>query len=168
VLTQRTSSSSPAALPALAPAPSALPPRSSSSSSSSSVGRLGITLVRKGVGVGRWGEVTLVVRGEPSVTLEGVVVREPRPGFLTLELPPLEDWAAALSFVDDAVRERFEQAEFYEALRGAIAERWVREDVNAVPGSAAEQPRGRERTGPPAPRPADGPGPSTSRWHRPC
>jgi site-specific recombinase XerD len=114
-------------------AQTSLPAPSSSSSSSSSVGRMGISLVMKGAGSSRWGEVTLVVRGEPEVTLGGIVVREPRRGFLALELPPLEDWAPTLSFVDDAVRARFEEAEFYESLRGAIAQRWMREVASHAP-----------------------------------
>jgi hypothetical protein len=75
----------------------------------------------------RRGAVTLVVRGGPSVTLPGLVLREPRRGFLVLELPPLEDGAAGLSSVDDAVRERVAQAKFSEALREAIAARWSRD-----------------------------------------
>ena len=100
------------------------------------VGRLGISLVMKGVGAARRGEVTLVVRGEPSVTLTGIVVREPRRGFLALELPPLEDWGPALSYVDEQVRARFDEAEFYEGLRAAIAQRWARENVPASPESS--------------------------------
>jgi hypothetical protein len=105
----------------------------------SSVGRLGISLVTKGEGASRWGEVTLVVRGEPSVTLEGIVVREPRPGFLALELPPLEDWAPALAFCDDEVRARFDDAGFYELLREALAERYLR--AAAAGGSTCGPPK---------------------------
>ncbi len=87
-------------------------------------GKLGISLVKKRQGTAQWGEVTLTVRGEPSVTLGGIVVREPRRGFLCLELPPLEDWEPSLSFLEKDVRSRFEDTDFYESLRDAIAKRW--------------------------------------------
>jgi site-specific recombinase XerD len=89
------------------------------------VGALGIRMVRGHDARGRLAQVSLVVRGEPEVRLEGIVVREPRPGFLALELPPLEDWQPALSFCDDEIRARFEDAAFYERLRDELARRWM-------------------------------------------
>jgi site-specific recombinase XerD len=93
--------------------------------SSTPVGALGIRMVRGHDVRGPLAQVSLVVRGEPEVRLEGIVVREPRPGFLALELPPLEDWLPALSFCDDEIRARFEDAAFYERLRDELARRWV-------------------------------------------
>lgn len=141
LLAQR-NGSSPASLPSedarILPARSPPSPRPA-------VGRLGMSLVMKGAGTERRGEVTLVVRGEPSVTLPGIVVREPRRGFLALELPPLEDWAPALSYVDDHVRARFEEAEFYEGLRAAIAQRWMRDSGEACPAAATPATHGQVR-----------------------
>ncbi len=94
-------------------------------SSSTPVGSLGIRMVRAHDARGPLARVSLVVRGEPEVVLEGIVVREPRPGFLALELPPLEDWQPALSFCDDEVQARFEDATFYERLRDELARRWA-------------------------------------------
>ncbi len=142
VLTQRNASSS-TTLPL--PEPKSLSTRSSPPPPPPPVGRLGISLVMRGAGAERRGEVTLVVRGEPSVTLPGIVVREPRRGFLALELPPLEDWAPALSYVDDHVRARFEEAEFYEGLRAAIAQRWTRDSGGAGPASVTPAARGQGR-----------------------
>lgn len=114
--------------------PSATLPMLPSSSSSASaatagaampVGMLGITMERDTDARGVCARVTLHVRGEPEVTLEGIVVREPRPGFFALELPPLEDWQPALSFCEDDVRARFEDAGFYEVLRDELARRWL-------------------------------------------
>ena len=93
--------------------------------SSRPVGALGIRMVRGHDARGPLAQVSLIVRGEPEVLLEGLVVREPRPGFLALELPPLEDWQPALSFCDDDVRARFEDAAFYETLRDELARRWI-------------------------------------------
>jgi site-specific recombinase XerD len=89
------------------------------------VGALGIRMVHGHDARGRLAQVSLVVRGEPEVRLEGIVVREPRLGFLALELPPLEDWQPALSFCDDEIRARFEDAAFYERLRDELARRWM-------------------------------------------
>ncbi len=89
------------------------------------VGRLGIRMEPGRDARGPLARVTLVVRGEPEVALEGIVVREPRPGFIALELPPAEDWQPALSFCDDEVRARFDEATFYESLRDELARRWA-------------------------------------------
>ncbi len=105
----------PVAGPTLVPAPVGHAP----------VGRLGIELRVGQDARGARGDVVLVVRGEPDVRLGGIVIREPRPGFVALELPPQEDWAPALSFVDDVVRARFDEAGFYERLRDALAQRWA-------------------------------------------
>lgn len=59
-----------------------------------------------------------------SVDLSGIVARAARPGFLSLDLPPIEDWEAALSFLDEGIRRRFDDADIYEALRDHIAARF--------------------------------------------
>jgi site-specific recombinase XerD len=63
--------------------------------------------------------------GGPTVRLSGIVVHEPRPGFFSLHLPPLEDWAPALSFLDDELRARVDDVGFYERLRDAVVARFV-------------------------------------------
>jgi integrase/recombinase XerD len=137
------------------------PPLSSmvSSSSSSSVspakvlappavrGRLGIHLAVARDERGERGDVTLVVRGEPSVRLTGVVVREPRAGFISLELPPLEEWAPSLSFCERDIQARFDEGDFYERLRDALAERWSRRNETRV--DVMEEGSGRRSTGVP-------------------
>ena len=73
---------------------------------------------------GERGDVLIRVRGEPEIVLDGIVCREPRVGFLSIELPPLEDWAERLSFLDDEIRARLEHGAFYDVLRGYLAVRW--------------------------------------------
>ncbi|MDP2345817.1 MAG: tyrosine-type recombinase/integrase [Deltaproteobacteria bacterium] len=63
--------------------------------------------------------------GGPTVRLDGIVVDESRPGFYSLHLPPLEDWAPALSYVDDKLRARVDDVGFYERLRDAVVGRFV-------------------------------------------
>ena len=89
-------------------------------------GRMSLTMKKRRDAQGLRGDVVIVVRGEPEVRLDGIVCREPRPGYLAIELPPLEDWATRLSFVDDNVRARLEDGGFYETLRGHLATRWSR------------------------------------------
>jgi site-specific recombinase XerD len=117
------------------PAPTAptAPPETRLTSSPPAVGRLGIEMRVVVDERGRRGDVVLVVRGEPEVRLSGIVVREPRPGFFALELPPEEDWAPALSFCDDDVRARFVDAGFYEHLRDALARRFAALAANDAP-----------------------------------
>ena len=63
--------------------------------------------------------------GGPVVKLHGISVDEARPGFFTLQLPPVEDWLAALSFLDDAARARVDDVAFYERLRDMVVARYV-------------------------------------------
>ena len=37
----------------------------------------------------------MVLGGDHPICLDGIVVREPRPGWVTLEVPPLESWEKA-------------------------------------------------------------------------
>lgn len=86
----------------------------------SPVGRMRVRLERDEAGA----RVTVVVRADPDVVLEGIRVAEPRPGFLTLSLPPLEEWAEGLSWLPPETRERIEEGAFYEQLLAAIRARW--------------------------------------------
>lgn len=69
--------------------------------------------------------------GSPTVALAGIAVREARPGFFTLQLPPAEDWQPALSFLDADARARVDDVVFYERLRDAVVARFC-----ALRGSA--------------------------------
>jgi integrase/recombinase XerD len=62
-------------------------------------------------------------RGTDLATLNGIRVREVRPGWTAIELPPLEAWSDELSRLDDDQRARFETAGLYERLRMALSER---------------------------------------------
>jgi hypothetical protein len=72
------------------------------------------------------GLATLVLRGPPDVALGGIRVVEQRPGFVSIELPTLETWDAALARVPADVRARLEEPAFYARLQGALSERWMR------------------------------------------
>jgi hypothetical protein len=110
----------------LAPPPSQLPP--------GPVGRMRLEVRYSHDELGRRGDVVIVVRGPPDVQLDGVVCREPRPGFLSIDVPPLSTWTTRLSFLDDEARERLNDGRFYEALRAHLASRWqTTEPTSSVP-----------------------------------
>lgn len=100
----------------------ALPP---AQQSASPVGRMQIRLRRDEDGA----DVTVVVRADPDIVLDGIRVTEPRPGFLALSLPPLEDWAERLTWLPPDTRARIEEGAFYEQLLAAIRVRWSQPTV---------------------------------------
>ncbi len=53
----------------------------------------------------------------------GLVAREVRCGWVTLEIPPLEQWEQPLSWLTRRQRERIEDAEFFELLQREIPKR---------------------------------------------
>lgn len=112
------------------------------------MGHLGVDLTLAHDERGVRGDVVLVVRGEPAVKLEGIVVREPRPGFFAIELPPQESWAEPLSWLAPEVRARFDDAELYERLRDHLARRFQSHPRSST-GPASIQAGGPP---PPAPR----------------
>ena len=54
------------------------------------------------------------------VFLTGTRATEQRPGFWTLSFPPLSEWKPELARLPTKVRERINEADFYEAIRDAI------------------------------------------------
>lgn len=89
------------------------------------VGRMRIALTLRD---DRVGEAVVELHGKgdaPAIKLGGIEVEEARAGFFTLRLPPAEDWAPALSFLDDDARARVDDVSFYERLRDAVVARFV-------------------------------------------
>jgi len=67
----------------------------------------------------------MVLNHQQPVPLPGIVVREARPGWITLEVPPSEAWEEALSVLSSSQRERIESPEFYETLQRHIGRRFL-------------------------------------------
>ena len=67
----------------------------------------------------------MVLNEDRFVHLEGIVVREPRPGWVTLEVPPLEVWEKPLRWLSREQRERVESPEFFKLLEEQIARRYL-------------------------------------------
>jgi hypothetical protein len=69
-------------------------------------------------------DVRLTIDKRPQpVVFTGIVAREQRPGWLTIEVPPTEHWAQQRRQLTEAQRERMDTAEFYELLRQQITRR---------------------------------------------
>ena len=66
----------------------------------------------------------VILGGEHSVDLDGIVVREIRPGWITLDVPPLERWADACRWLTPPQRRRIESAEFFEMLKEEVGRRY--------------------------------------------
>jgi integrase/recombinase XerD len=59
------------------------------------------------------------------VHLGGIEVREPRPGWVTLEVPPLESWSESLLWLTPPERERIESPQFYQLLQEHLTRKFL-------------------------------------------
>ena len=66
--------------------------------------------------------ISIESQGRP-IYFTGIRAREVRPGFVTLDIPPLESWSDSLRWLGREQRERFEEPEFYELLQREISTR---------------------------------------------
>ena len=82
----------------------------------------------------RVAKVTLSVRlKDRPVYFTGIRVEETRPGYVTLHIPPSEDWAESAKWLNRDQRQRFEDAEFYELLQRQITRRFCPPPKPKVP-----------------------------------
>ena len=67
-------------------------------------------------------KVTISVTSKegPPTFLTGIVAREARPGWITLEIPPLEKWEEPMRWLTRPQRERIQEASFFELLQSEI------------------------------------------------
>jgi len=71
-------------------------------------------------------DVTLTIVTDPQpVMLTGILVREARPGWLTLDVPPLEHWEEPMKWLTPEQKTRIQSAEFYEMLQREVARRFL-------------------------------------------
>lgn len=66
----------------------------------------------------------LILGGEHPVCLDGIVVREVRPGWIKLDIPPQERWADAFRWLTPLQRHRIESARFYAMLQEELGKRY--------------------------------------------
>ena len=68
----------------------------------------------------------LLIASHPEpVRLDGIVVKESRPGWLSLDLPALEMWEEPLKRLSVQQRERIESPEFYQLLQREVTRRYL-------------------------------------------
>ena len=67
----------------------------------------------------------VILGGGPAVLLEGIVGRELRPGWITLEILPVERWAAAFRWLTPLQLQRIESAEFFAILQAEAGRSFV-------------------------------------------
>lgn len=66
-------------------------------------------------------DVRMIIDKQPQpVVFEGIVVREQRPGWLTIDVPRIESWMQQRRQLTEVQRERMDSAEFYELPRQRI------------------------------------------------
>jgi len=75
----------------------------------------------------RRAKVTLAIhsRSRP-IYFTGILASEVRPGYVTLQIPPLESWEEPMRWLNRDQRERFEEPELYETLQREISARLLR------------------------------------------
>jgi hypothetical protein len=64
-------------------------------------------------------------RHPQPIRRDGIVVKESRPGWLSLDLPALEMWKEPLKRLSVQQRERIESPEFYQLLQREITRRFL-------------------------------------------
>lgn len=62
---------------------------------------------------------------EHAITLTSIQLREPRPGWFSLELPPAEAWEPELRWLTPAERDRVLDPAFYELLQREVPRRAI-------------------------------------------
>ena len=99
------------------------------SAKSKAVGRLKIHFqqqARESKGCSR-AKVTLAIRSRSRpIYFTGILASEVRPGYVTLQIPPLENWEEPLRWLSRSQRERFQEPELYEMLQREISSRLLK------------------------------------------
>ena len=98
------------------------------------VGRMQI-LVRRRPGEATVADVELsIFNDDRFIYLEGIVVREPRPGFITMEIPPLEKWEKPMRWLTPEQRERMQSPDFYQLLQTHVTRKYLARAATATAG----------------------------------
>ena len=102
-------------------------------------------LVRRRPERGDLADVELsIFNDDRFIYLEGITVRQPRPGWTTLEIPPLEAWEKPMRWLTPEQRERIETAEFFQLVQTHVTKKYLALRKSAVagevPASAGQTP----------------------------
>ncbi len=94
----------------------------------------------------RQGEATVadvelsIFNDDRYIYLDGIVVREPRPGWTTLEIPPLEKWEKPMRWLLPEQRERIQSPEFFQLLQTHVTRKYLGLARAATAGGQQSQP----------------------------
>ncbi len=113
-----------------APAPAAQP-----------VGRMQLQ-VRRRQGEATVADVELsIFNDDRFIYLDGIVVREPRPGWVTMEIPPLEKWEKPMRWLTPEQRERMQSPDFYQLLQTHVTRKYLALARAATATASGQQPQ---------------------------
>ena len=105
------------------------------------VGRMQF-LVRRRQGEATVADVELsIFTDDRYIDLEGIVVREPRPGFVTMEIPPLEKWEKPMRWLLPEQRERIQTPEFFQLLQTHVTRKYLALAPVATTTAGGQQPQ---------------------------
>ena len=77
-------------------------------------------------GTGPVADAAIVIHNEPqAVRLDGIVVRQSRPGWIAIDLPLLDAWQEPLRRLPAEQRERVASPAFYDRLRQHLGDRFL-------------------------------------------
>ena len=68
----------------------------------------------------------VIQRPNQPIRLGGIVLRESRPGWVSMELPPSESWGSSMPLLTHEQRERIESPGFLEYLRMILGARFMK------------------------------------------
>jgi len=95
----------------------------------------------------RQGEATVadvelsIFTDDRYIDLDGIVVREPRPGWTTIEIPPLEKWEKPMRWLLPEQRERIQSPEFFQLLQSHVTRKYLSLVHTATATASGQQPQ---------------------------
>jgi integrase/recombinase XerD len=87
----------------------------------------------------RSAEVRLRLKtGSTEIVLEGIRVQEPQPGWITIDVPPMERWREELMTLSEEQRSRIFDPSFFQFLQSALTRRFLE---MREPGAEPKRPK---------------------------
>ncbi|MEZ6055065.1 MAG: tyrosine-type recombinase/integrase [Planctomycetaceae bacterium] len=90
-----------------------------------SVGRLRLEMTLDADDCQQATAAIVVLNGDQSVRLGGIELRESRPGWVAMNVPPLEAWEESLRWLSREQRERIESPEFLDSMRILLGQKFL-------------------------------------------
>jgi integrase/recombinase XerD len=107
-----------------APSPQQIPLPRSPAPAPKPVGRMQI-LLRRRQGENAADVELSIFNDDRFIYLDGITVREPCRGFVTLQIPPLESWEKPMRWLTPQQRERVETPEFFQLVQAHVTRKYL-------------------------------------------